>query len=91
MRKMNKPSQNKAKRFISAYPTAYIGTPRARFVYSIKYRFCLFLQPLFSDDHKLNSFKAFCLEFFIISVNLDFSLFKCREELFIFFNGEAFH
>ena len=36
MRRMNKLSPNKAFCFILGYPTAYRGTPRARFVYSIK-------------------------------------------------------
>ncbi len=35
MRRMNKPSQNKAERLILGYPTVYKGTPRARFAYSI--------------------------------------------------------
>ena len=38
MRRMNKPSQNKAESFILGYPTAYKGTPRARYVYSIKHK-----------------------------------------------------
>jgi len=32
---MNKPSPNKAENLIGGYPTAYKGTPRARFAYSI--------------------------------------------------------
>lgn len=43
MRRMNKPSQNKAKSFILGYPTAYKGTPRARFVYSIKHKNSVFV------------------------------------------------
>ncbi len=35
MRRMNKPSQNKAFSFISGYPTVYKGTPMERLVYSI--------------------------------------------------------
>ncbi len=35
MRRMNKPSQNKAERLILGYLTAHTGTPRARLAYSI--------------------------------------------------------
>jgi len=43
MHRMNKPSQNKAESFILGYPTAYEGTPRARFVYSIKHKNSVFV------------------------------------------------
>ncbi len=42
MRKMNKQSQNKAFSLILGYPTAYKGTPRARFVYSINRKNAVF-------------------------------------------------
>ena len=35
MRRMNKPTPNKAESLIWGHPTAYKGTPRARFAYSI--------------------------------------------------------
>ena len=43
MRRMNKLSPNKAKSFIWGYPTAYEGTPRAMFVYSIKHKNAVFV------------------------------------------------
>ncbi len=42
MRRMNKPSQNKAFSLILGYLTAYKGTPRARVVYSINYKNAVF-------------------------------------------------
>ena len=39
---MNKPSQNKAESLIWGYPTAYKGTPMARFVYSINLKNTVF-------------------------------------------------
>ena len=58
MRRMSKPSQNKAFSFILVCPTAYKGTPRARFVYSIKRKNLVFAS--FADFY---SFKGFLWQF----------------------------
>ncbi len=72
MRRMNKPSQNKAFSFILGYPTAYKGTPRARFVYSIKHKNIVFVcfQRFFMFKGLLRNFKskeALCLSCFMRS------------------------
>ena len=40
MRRMSKPSKNNTKVLFLVSPTAYKGTPRARFAYSIKLVLC---------------------------------------------------
>ncbi len=72
MCRMNKPSQNKAFSLILPYSTAYIGTPRARFVYSINYKNAVFAIYLYFLCIKglLRNFKskeALCLYWFMRS------------------------
>ncbi len=82
MRRMNKPSQNKAESLILGCPTAYKGTPRG-VVYSIKHKNIVFVcfQRFFMFKELLRNFKSkegLCLSCFMRSALFLQPLAVCR-------------